>query len=77
MIERPKSRQRSTVPSKEGISRSVGMPICFDIFFLPNTFVMGLGPLDQDFTFLLILQENGEELNELAIPNEINTINVS
>lgn len=38
-----------------------------------NIFIRVLGPLDQDFTYFLILQETGEKLNEFAIADEIST----
>ena len=41
-----------------------------------NIFMRGLGTLDQEFPYLLILNESGEELHEFAIVNEISTINL-
>ena len=46
------------------------------IMKVANIFFRGLGPLNQEFTYFLILQENGEELNEFATPNEINIISL-
>ncbi len=42
--------------------------------FVQNIFIRGVVHLDPEFTYFLILQENGGKLNNIAIPNDINMI---
>jgi hypothetical protein len=43
-------------------------------FAVADIFIRGLGPLDQDFTYFLILQETRHVYKNIVIPNNINII---